>query len=94
MRYNESCTNGALHMMDETEQKIMNAAAALFAEKGLRFTMQELASSLHMSKKSIYKLYDNKICTGDEAAECRFCMQKRMESIGYRVVTDRGDYKA
>ena len=40
-----------------------------------------------------YKLYDNKICTGDEAAECRFCMQKRMESIGYEVVTDRGDFK-
>lgn len=40
-----------------------------------------------------YKLYDNKICTGDEAAECRFCMQRRMESIGYEVVTDRGDYQ-
>lgn len=40
-----------------------------------------------------YMLYDNKICTGDEAAECRYCMQKRMESIGYQVVTDRGDYK-
>lgn len=40
-----------------------------------------------------YKLYDNKICTGDEAAECRFCMQRRMESIGYQVVTARGDYK-
>lgn len=40
-----------------------------------------------------YKLYDNKICTGDEAAECRFCMQRRMESIGYEVATDRGDYK-
>lgn len=39
-----------------------------------------------------YKLYDNKICTGDEAAECRYCMQRRMESIGYKVVTDRGDY--
>ncbi len=39
-----------------------------------------------------YKLYDNKICTGDEAAECRYCMQRRMESIGYEVVTDRGDY--
>ncbi|MFR4352779.1 MAG: [FeFe] hydrogenase H-cluster radical SAM maturase HydE [Roseburia sp.] len=39
-----------------------------------------------------YKLYDNKICTGDEAAECRFCMQRRMESIGYQVATDRGDY--
>ena len=40
-----------------------------------------------------YVLYDNKICTGDEAAECRFCMEKRMESIGYKVVVDRGDYK-
>lgn len=39
-----------------------------------------------------YMLYDNKICTGDEAAECRFCMQKRMESIGYKVVISRGDY--
>lgn len=40
-----------------------------------------------------YMLYDNKICTGDEAAECRYCMQRRMESIGYKVVCDRGDYK-
>lgn len=40
-----------------------------------------------------YKLYDNKICTGDEAAECRYCMQRRMESIGYEVATDRGDFK-
>ena len=40
-----------------------------------------------------YMLYDNKICTGDEAAECRYCMQKRMESIGYSVKVDRGDYK-
>lgn len=40
-----------------------------------------------------YLLYDNKICTGDEAAECRFCMQKRMESIGYQVVVDRGDFR-
>lgn len=39
-----------------------------------------------------YMLYDDKICTGDEAAECRFCMQKRMESIGYHVTVARGDY--
>ena len=38
-----------------------------------------------------YTLYDNKICTGDEAAECRKCLEKRMESIGYHVVTARGD---
>ena len=40
-----------------------------------------------------YLLYDNKICTGDEAAECRYCMQRRMESIGYEVVVSRGDFK-
>ena len=30
-------------------------------------------------------------CTGDEAAECRQCLERRMESIGYRVATARGD---
>jgi len=38
-----------------------------------------------------YLLYDGKICTGDEAAECRSCMQTRMKSIGYEVETGRGD---
>ncbi|SHJ69333.1 [FeFe] hydrogenase H-cluster radical SAM maturase HydE [Hespellia stercorisuis] len=38
-----------------------------------------------------YALYDNKICTGDEAAECRMCMERRMKSIGYDVVVSRGD---
>jgi biotin synthase len=40
-----------------------------------------------------YKLYDNKICTGDEAAECRSCMENRMKSIGYEAVISRGDYR-
>ena len=39
-----------------------------------------------------YKLYDNKICTGDEAAECRHCMSNCMKSIGYEVVVSRGDF--
>ncbi len=38
-----------------------------------------------------YLLYDGKICTGDEAAECRRCMSLRMERIGYQVVEKRGD---
>lgn len=40
-----------------------------------------------------YTLYDNKICMGDEAAECILCMKRRMESIGYKVVVSRGDFK-
>lgn len=38
-----------------------------------------------------YELYDNKICTGEEAAECRGCLGARMLSIGYQVVISRGD---
>ena len=40
-----------------------------------------------------YLLYDGKICTGDEAAECHSCMERRMEKIGYRIIADRGDSK-
>ena len=38
-----------------------------------------------------YALYDNKICTGDEAAECRRCLENRVASIGYRIVTNIGN---
>ena len=40
-----------------------------------------------------YELYDNKICTGDESAQCRTCLDSRMRSIGYHLVIDRGDMK-
>ena len=38
-----------------------------------------------------YLLYDNKICTGEESAQCTDCLQLRMNSIGYRIVSARGD---
>ena len=41
-----------------------------------------------------YSLYDNKICTGDEAAECRLCLENRVKSIGYEIAVDRGDFRA
>ena len=40
-----------------------------------------------------YLLYDNKICTGDEAAESLNTLKESMRAIGYEVVVDRGDYK-
>ena len=40
-----------------------------------------------------YLLYDNKICTGDESAQCRACLSRRMESIGAHLLVDRGDVK-
>ncbi len=40
-----------------------------------------------------YMLYDGKISTGTEAAECRADLQARMQAIGYTLVVDRGDCK-
>ena len=41
-----------------------------------------------------YELYDNKICTGEESAQCIRCLASRIGSIGYEIVTDRGDFAA
>ncbi len=41
-----------------------------------------------------YKLYDNKACTGDEAAEGDANLTLRMKEIGYDLVCDRGDYQS
>lgn len=43
--------------------------------------------------RKLYELYENKICTGDEAAECRLCLEKRVENAGYKIVTHRGDVR-
>ncbi len=40
-----------------------------------------------------YAIYDNKICTGEESARCRSCLEMRIKSAGYRAVTDRGDVR-
>lgn len=40
-----------------------------------------------------YTLYDNKICTGEEAAECIASLRSSLQKIGYQIVVDRGDYK-
>ncbi len=41
-----------------------------------------------------YSLYEHKICTGEEAAECRSCLANRMHLIGCELAVDRGDYQA
>lgn len=38
-----------------------------------------------------YQLYDNKICTGEEAGECKGCLERRVQSVGYKIVSTRGD---
>lgn len=41
--------------------------------------------------RKLYALYENKICTGEEAAQCRGCLEQRVRSAGYRIVTAVGN---
>ena len=63
-------------------------------EKGIKAGANVVMPNLSpVSVRKKYALYDNKICTGEESAECRGCLSRRMRSIGYELVTDRGDIK-
>ena len=46
-----------------------------------------------VSVRKLYDIYANKICTGEESAQCRGCLERRIISAGYRVVTDIGNVK-
>lgn len=43
--------------------------------------------------RALYDLYENKICTGEEAAQCRSCLERRVADAGYEIVTDIGNVK-
>nr|MCR4650039.1 [FeFe] hydrogenase H-cluster radical SAM maturase HydE [Lachnospiraceae bacterium] len=56
-------------------------------EKGLMAGANVIMPNLSPTDvRGKYLLYDNKICTGDEAAECIRCMSVRVEKTGYKVV--------
>ena len=62
-------------------------------EKGLLAGANVIMPNLSPTNvRGKYLLYDNKICTGDEAAECIRCMTLRVSKVGYRVVQTRGDH--
>lgn len=64
-------------------------------EKGIQAGANVVMPNLSpVSVRKKYMLYDNKICTGEESAQCRGCLNARMAGIGYELVTDRGDPRA
>lgn len=63
-------------------------------EEGLKHGANVIMPNLSpVEFREAYSLYDGKICTGEEAAECRRCLEVRVNSAGYRIVNDRGDVK-
>ncbi len=55
---------------------------------GANVVMPNLSPTTARAK---YMLYDNKICTGDEAAECRNCIENRIINAGFSLDLSRGD---
>lgn len=63
-------------------------------EKGILAGGNVLMPNLSpLTTRKKYALYDNKVATGEEAAESIARLSKRISAIGYQIVTDRGDYK-
>lgn len=63
-------------------------------EMGLRAGANVVMPNLSpVSVRKLYTLYEDKICTGEESAQCRSCLERRVASAGYAIVTDIGDVR-
>ncbi len=61
-------------------------------EKGFAAGANVLMPNLSPAgRRKQYDLYDNKLCTGDEAAESLAELKKRVEAAGWRLSMERGD---
>lgn len=66
-----------------------NKGRELGLKSGANVVMPNLSPTNVRDK---YALYDGKICTGDEAAHCRKCIENRIESVGYSVDMSIGNH--
>lgn len=71
----------------------LGTADPMGREKGILAGANVMMPNLSpVNVREKYMLYDGKICTGDEAAECRRCMDLRVQKIGYHIELSRGDH--
>ncbi len=72
----------------------LGTADSMGREKGILHGANVVMPNLSpIEHRKDYSLYDSKICTGDEAAECIKYLSNRMKKIGYQITVDRGDFK-
>ena len=63
-------------------------------ELGLKAGANVLMPNLSPVKyREKYEIYENKICLGEEAAQCVECLKKRVENAGYKIIVDIGNAK-
>ncbi len=56
---------------------------------GANIVMPNLSPTVYRDK---YEIYQNKICTGDEAAQCRNCIELKIFTTGYEVDMEVGHH--
>ncbi|XMB87500.1 [FeFe] hydrogenase H-cluster radical SAM maturase HydE [Mycoplasmatota bacterium WC44] len=61
---------------------LSNKGREMVLKSGANVVMPNLSPTEHREK---YEIYQNKICTGDEAAHCRGCIETRIVFTGYEV---------
>lgn len=68
-----------------------NKGREMVLKSGANVVMPNLSPTEHRIK---YEIYENKICTGDEAAHCRGCIETRIHFAGYDVDMSIGHHKS
>ncbi|MBO5303901.1 MAG: TetR/AcrR family transcriptional regulator [Lachnospiraceae bacterium] len=63
----------------EAKIRVLNATIEIFNEKGLKFTMDDIAAKLGMSKKTIYTIFKDKEELFFEMVDYIFCSVKEGE---------------
>ncbi|MBK5252158.1 MAG: [FeFe] hydrogenase H-cluster radical SAM maturase HydE [Peptostreptococcaceae bacterium] len=71
----------------------LGTADAFGRERGLMAGANVVMPNLSpMEDRSKYMLYDNKLCMGEESAECTATIRDKIESAGYELDMSRGDH--
>lgn len=68
-----------------------NKGREMVLKAGANVVMPNLSPTEQRIK---YEIYENKICTGDEAAHCRGCIETRIMFSGYEVDMSIGHHKS
>lgn len=89
---------GMLRLMHPNALLPSTTALATLSEQGRSLGIQMGANVImpNLSPDNAstnYQLYDNKLITGSEAAKNLESLKKKMNEIGFEIVTDRGDAK-
>lgn len=71
-----------------TAMETLNSNGRIIAlQSGANVVMPNVTTSQYRAK---YEIYPGKICINEEPAQCRFCIENKIKSIGRTIATSKG----